>query len=128
MNQVVLWMTWTAVSHKTSQSTFLEVLRCSHFPLSFFLLHVALCLGLVHSWTLRPGMPNVFWPCLYYLYSRPDCAPWRACTSMIAYITYAVSWWRFHPYVFRVLTKPFFFTKSAFTLCNCAIIKVKINK
>lgn len=65
----------------------------------FLLLHVALYLVLGNSWTLQPGMPHVFWPCLYYLYSRPDCAPWHACTSMIAYIAYAVSWWRFHPYV-----------------------------
>jgi len=73
---------------------------CQMFIFShFLLLHVALCLGLVHRWTLRRGMPYAFWPCLYCLYSRPDCAPWRACTSMIAYITYAVSWWRVYPYV-----------------------------
>jgi hypothetical protein len=30
--------------------------------------------------------------------------------------------------VFRVLTTPFFFTKSAFTMCDCGIIKAEINK
>jgi hypothetical protein len=52
-------------------------------------------------WWFTAGPCNL----VYHIYFGIVCitciqgltAPWRACTSMIAYMAYAVSWWRFHP-------------------------------
>lgn len=136
MNQVLLWMTWTAVSHKlriTVDLPWCSQMFTLQFPIFFILLHVALCLVLVHSWTMQPGMPHIFWYCLYYLYSRSDCAAWCASASMIAYIAYAVCWpCRFHPYSCCLYSELwsclFFFFKSAFTLCDLWYNQSKNNK